>query len=104
MKKGSRKGEEGIQEVKEAAIGERDRRGGEEIKGGDREREEKDGRWNRGFLVGVDVGRRRRGMEESKERRGKGGKRRKKKIVSRERERRESEGKEDLGRKKRHGR
>lgn len=32
MKKGSRKGEERIQEVKEAAIGERDRRGGEEIK------------------------------------------------------------------------
>lgn len=32
MKKGSRKGEEGIQEVKEAAIGERDRRGGEETK------------------------------------------------------------------------
>lgn len=32
MKKGSRKGEERIQEVKEAAIRERDRRGGEEIK------------------------------------------------------------------------
>lgn len=42
-------------------------------------------------------------MEESKERRGKGGKGREKKIVSRERERRESGGKEDLGRKKRHG-
>lgn len=34
--------------------------------GGDREREEKDGRWNRGFLMGVDVGRRRE-MEKSKE-------------------------------------
>lgn len=45
-------------------------------------------------------------MEESKERRRKGGKGREKKIVSRERERnrRESGGKEDLGRKKRHGR
>lgn len=41
MKKGSRKGEEGIQEVKEAIIGERDRRGGEEVKWVEIEREKK---------------------------------------------------------------